>query len=271
MSQQFWRLVITSPLDGAMNMAIDHAILEAVAAGEVPPTLRLYAWRPACLSLGYGQPFADVDTERLGMFGWDVVRRMTGGRAILHADELTYSVALPAGHTLVAGDIVSSYRRLSAALVTGLRMLGVTPQADKCADNPTHTGPVCFEVPSHYEITCQGKKLIGSAQVRKFGGVLQHGTIPLDGDITRIVNALAFPDEAHRESARAKLRRRALTLSEVLGRAVSWEEAAAVVTRGFQHTFDVIFETQGLSPEELARAESLQATQYAADTWTRRH
>ncbi len=270
MPEQFWRLIITPPLDGAMNMSIDHAILEAVAAGEALPTLRLYAWQPACLSLGYAQSFADVEPERLLAFGWDVVRRMTGGRAILHADELTYSVALPSGHALVAGDVVSSYRRLSQALLAGLRILGVTPQADRQASGPGHSGPVCFEVPSHYEITFRGKKLIGSAQVRKFGGVLQHGAIPLGGDITRIVDALAFPDEAQREQERARLRQRAVTLSDALGRTVGWEEAAAIVTRGFQNTFSVIFENAELSADELARADELYNGQYAADGWTRR-
>ncbi len=254
-----------------MNMAVDHAILEAVAAGNAPPTLRLYAWQPACLSLGYAQPFADVDVERLALFGWDVVRRMTGGRAILHADELTYSVALPGDHALVAGDIISSYRRLSKALVAGLRMLGVTPQADRRATDPKHTGPVCFDVPSHYEITVQEKKLVGSAQVRKFGGVLQHGALPLDGDMTRIVDALAFEDETQREHERAQLRRRALTLSAAIGRPVGWEEAAAIITRGFQNTFAIVFSTENLSADELARAEALRDDQYASDAWTRRH
>ncbi len=251
-----------------MNMAVDHAILEAVAAENVPPTLRLYAWQPACLSLGYAQPFADVDPARLSALGWDVVRRLTGGRAILHTDELTYSVAVPADHPLVQGDIVSSYRRISGALLAGLQILGVTPQADKRADGPTHSGPVCFEVPSHYEITFQGKKLIGSAQVRKFGGVLQHGAIPLEGDITRIVDALTFADETQREHERAHLRQRALTLEQALGRPVGWEEAAAIVTRGFQRTFDLFFETKNLSQDEHARAEALYASQYAAESWT---
>ncbi len=270
MTQQFWRLIVTPPLRGAMNMAIDHAILEAVVEGKAPPTLRLYAWEPACLSLGYAQPFADVDTARLAMLGWDVVRRMSGGRALLHADELTYSVAMPRGHTLVAGDVLSSYRRLSKALVAGLRVLGVSPQSDQRADGSSYDGPMCFEVPSHYEITVAGRKLIGSAQVRKFGGVLQHGAIPLSGNITRIVEALAYPSEAQRENARAHLRQRALTLDEALGRSVGWEEAAAALVHGFQNTFGLTFETEDLSAEEIARAEELRHTQYAADAWTRR-
>ncbi|MBP8975043.1 MAG: hypothetical protein KBH93_14345, partial [Anaerolineae bacterium] len=116
MTQVCWRLLITPPADGPLNMAVDQAIMEAVAAGRVPPTLRFFAWTPPCLSLGYTQPVADVDRARLAARGWDLVRRMTGGRAILHTDELTYSVALPATDPVVAGGVVESYRRLSAAL-----------------------------------------------------------------------------------------------------------------------------------------------------------
>ena len=91
-----WRLIIDSPAHGAWNMAVDEAILEQTGRGESPPTLRLYDWQPACLSLGYAQPFADVDVDRLKERGWELVRRPTGGRAILHVDELTYSVSAPA-------------------------------------------------------------------------------------------------------------------------------------------------------------------------------
>ena len=107
-------------------MALDEAILRAVSAGQVPPTLRLYAWEPACLSLGRAQPLADVDLQAVRATGFDLVRRPTGGKAILHVDELTYSVVAPQEDPRVAGGIVESYRRLSAGLVCGLEQLGVT-------------------------------------------------------------------------------------------------------------------------------------------------
>ena len=90
-----WRLLLTDPMTGAKNMAVDAAILTAVVNGEAPPTLRLFSWDPPCLSLGYSQPFSDVDQDQLISLGWDVVRRPTGGRAILHTDELTYSTHSP--------------------------------------------------------------------------------------------------------------------------------------------------------------------------------
>jgi len=98
-----WRLINTPPARGAWNMAMDEAIMEHIGRDEVLPTLRLYAWDPPCLSLGHAQSFKDVDTARLASHGWDVVRRMTGGRAILHTDELTYSVTGPANEPRLAG------------------------------------------------------------------------------------------------------------------------------------------------------------------------
>lgn len=272
MNNANWRLLMMPACEGALNMAIDQAIMEAVAVGRVPPTLRFYAWDPACFSLGYSQPIAEVDRDRLAARGWHLVRRMTGGRAILHTDELTYSVAVAADHPLVAGDIVESYRRLSQALVHGLRSLGVEPQADRRADgNPGAKGPVCFEAPSHYEITVNGRKLIGSAQVRRFGAVLQHGSLPLTGDITRIVDALVFESEEHRERARARVRERAATLEGAMGRIITWEQAAVTMADSFRTTFGLAFGgDNALTPDEQARAEELCATQYAADVWNAR-
>ncbi len=272
MVERTWRLLITPPLDGPMNMAIDQAIMEAVAAGHVPPTLRFFAWVPPCLSLGHMQSLQDVDHARLAERGWDLVRRMTGGRAILHADELTYSVAVSASDSIVAGGIVESYRRLSSALVEGLRRMGIDLEADKRAKNRARTNKaVCFEVPSHYEITVNGKKLIGSAQVRKFGAVLQHGTLPLSGDITRICDVLKFENESQRETVRKRVTRRAITLEHVLGRIVTWEQAAEMMVESFGRVFALSFERSAeLTTEEQARAEQLCVEQYASNTWNAR-
>jgi lipoate-protein ligase A len=267
-----WRLLITGTADGAMNMAVDQAIMEAVAAGSVPPTLRFYAWEPACLSLGYNQPLSDVDHQRLAAQGWHLVRRMTGGRSILHTDELTYSVAVQDDHPIVTGSIVESYRNLSRALLWGLHHLGAKAGADKRAERQQNgKGPVCFEVPSHYEITVDGKKLVGSAQVRKFDAVLQHGTLPLTGDITRICDALVFEENAQRESVRERVRRRAATLEGVLGRIVTWGEAVEAMIEGFRETFDLAFDSaNGLTPKEEDRAAELCAEQYVSAGWNGR-
>jgi lipoate-protein ligase A len=267
-----WRLIYSTPATGAWNMAVDEAILDAATGGNVPPTLRLYAWNPPCLSLGYAQPVSDVDLALLHTRGWDLVRRPTGGRAILHTDELTYSVSGPEDDPVLAGDILSSYRRLSAAILAALEQIGLGVQAKpKEGTKPSkQPEPVCFEIPSNYEITADGKKLVGSAQARRKGGVLQHGTLPLYGDLTRIVQALVFPDEPSRQGAAERLLARATTVESSLGNLVSWEESAAAFANAFRSTLNLELTPGELTPAELARARELMVEKYANPEWTQR-
>jgi len=261
----------TPPARGAWNMAVDEAILEHIGRGEVFPTLRLYAWDPPCLSLGHAQTFMDVDTVRLASHGWEVVRRMTGGRAILHTDELTYSVTGPVDEPRLAGSILESYNRLAQALLAAVHGLGLPVEMKEGkADSSGQTNPVCFEVPSTYEITVNGKKLIGSAQARRREGVLQHGSLPLTGDLSRIVQALVFTDEATREQAAQRLLERATTVESVLGREVDWEIAAQAFVHAFEAQLGLSFERGELSESELTRAEQLVREKYAHPSWTER-
>ncbi|GAB4418855.1 MAG: lipoate--protein ligase family protein [Anaerolineales bacterium] len=266
-----WRLLITPPARGAWNMAADEAVLEHIGRGVSPPTLRLYAWAPACLSLGHAQPFSDVDTERLHARGWEVVRRLTGGRAILHTDELTYSVIAPADEPRVTGSILESYNRLAQALMRAVHDLGLPVEMKEGkADSTGTTNPVCFEVPSTYEITVHGKKLIGSAQARRKDGVLQHGSLPLHGDLTRIVQTLVFTDEAARERAAQRLLERAATVESVLGRVVAWETAAQAFIRAFEAELKIQFEEGEMSPTEISRTNELVREKYDYPGWTER-
>ncbi|MBK9122195.1 MAG: lipoate--protein ligase family protein [Chloroflexi bacterium] len=244
-------------------MAVDEAILEAVGRGDQPPTLRLYAWSPACLSLGIGQKATDADHSRIVLQGWNIVRRPTGGRAILHTDELTYSVSVPSDHPWSALDIVTSYCQISAALMRAVESLGADPHAERRGEpSPAKPGPVCFEVPSHYEITVEGRKLIGSAQVRRRHGLLQHGSLPLTGDLARICDALAYPDDETREAARIQVRRRAVTLSEALGRNVTWQQSADAIAAAFASAFDIAFSPSVISRDERTRADLLEHDKY---------
>lgn len=248
-------------------MAIDQAIMEEVAAQTAPPTLRFYAWQPACLSLGYGQFSREADQERIEAQGWHLVRRPTGGKAILHTDELTYSIAFPEHHPLVQGDILTSYRRLSAALLKGLHQLGVAAESMPLHAPPKSTGPVCFEVPSNYEITWRGRKLIGSAQVRRIGAVLQHGSLPLWGDVARICDALVFESESARVSAKDRVRERACTAEEALKCDLTWEKAAQVMAAAFAETFEVQLAPAELTSVEVERVARLVKETYANETW----
>jgi lipoate-protein ligase A len=266
-----WRLILDSPASGAWNMAVDEAILEHAGRGDSLPTLRLYAWQPACLSLGYAQPYADVDESRLSAHGWEVVRRPTGGRAILHTDELTYSVTTSPGEPLMTGTVLESYNRIAEALVAACHALSLPVSMEQHTPPAENTkGAVCFEVPSAYEIVLEGKKLIGSAQARKREGILQHGSLPLHGDLTRIVQALAFEDESTRENTAVRLLKRATTAESHLGRVVGWETAAQALVGAFQQTLGLNFERGELSGAEKDRAEDLLQKKYAHSDWNRR-
>lgn len=271
-SHTVWRAIIHRPANGPTNMAIDEAISEAVGKGLTPPTLRFYAWDPACLSLGYSQPIADVDVDRLARRGWDIVRRLTGGRAILHVDELTYAIAAPMDDPRVAGVVVESYRRLSQGLLAGLECLGIPVHADKAVEGAHgFKGPICFEVPSDYEITVNGKKLLGNAQTRRGTVVLQHGALPLYGDLTRICDVLAFDGETERETARRRVLERAITLEEALGERHSMVRVVGSLMAGFAEALNLSLEESQLTGWEQVRAKELRETKYATPAWTQRH
>ena len=268
-----WRLLITPPARGARNMAVDESILEHIGRGASLPTLRLYAWTPACLSLGQAQPYADVDVTRLKQRGWEVVRRATGGRAILHTDELTYSVIAPTTEPRVEGSVLESYNRLAQALLLAVQSLEIPVEMKEHvghASSVTQSNPVCFEVPSTYEITVNGKKLIGSAQARKKEGVLQHGSLPLTGDLTRICQALVFENESARDDASQRLLERATTVESALGVGVSWEKAQQAFVHAFEAQLGLSFELGALSESESKRAEELVKEKYAHPAWTER-
>jgi len=268
-----WRLIVTSPCTGSRNMAIDEALLVSVSNGESLPVLRLYGWKPPCLSLGYAQPASDVDLLHLTSHGYNLVRRPTGGKAILHTDELTYAVIAPENEPRMIGGVLESYQRLSQALLLALHLLGIEAQSKSgsLATTPKNAqNPVCFEVPSHYEITFQGKKLIGSAQARKKEGVLQHGSLPLYGDLTRIVQVLAFPDERLRQEASKRLLQRATTVQECLGRKISWQTASQAFVAGFRQQLNLALEISSLTPGEQARADELVSLKYGVPTWNER-
>ena len=275
MSSLPWRLLIEdSPRSGAANMAVDEAIAEAAAAGAVPPTLRFYRWNPPTVSLGRHQKLADVDETQIAARGYDLVRRATGGRAILHVDELTYSVSGPIEEPRMAGGVMDAYLRFSNALLSGLSTLGL--KAEK-AGSRTRAGrelsAACFETPSAYEITAGGRKLMGSAQSRRKGYVLQHGSLPLWGDVTRLVDVLALSSTA-RDRLRQQLRRQAATLAEALdlppdSERLAYPHVAAAMAGGFASALDQDLEQGTLSASELSRSAELIRVRYADPAWTR--
>jgi lipoate-protein ligase A len=264
-------LILDGTADGYTNMAVDEAILESHIAGQVPPTIRFYRWHPACLSIGYFQRAArEVDEEGCRQLGVDWVRRPTGGRAILHDVELTYSITARKDTPLVSGNIRESYRKISQVLVDGLCRLGAPAEMAPARARGHGLGSAaCFDAPSDYEVIINGRKVIGSAQVRRAEGLLQHGSILLDVDLDRQVGVLIPPPEMDREELVAYLRPRLTSLQESLGRSVSPIELVDTLRASFEQVWGITLQEGTLSPEEKARLPELRA-RYASDEWNRR-
>ncbi|MCL7454988.1 MAG: lipoate--protein ligase family protein [Anaerolineae bacterium] len=263
-----WRLIVDGEADGPSNMAVDEAILGSVVSGHSPPTLRFYSWSPACLSLGRNQPLAEADLAACQAAGIDVLRRPSGGQAVLHADELTYSVVLAQTDPRGAGGVLEAYRRISDGLLAGLEALGVPAIQAVGQRGQDHAAtPICFEHPSEYEVTVGERKLVGSAQWRSRGGVLQHGSLPLSGDLTRIVHYVTLEEE-EREEKKRRLAGRVVTLEEAAGRLFSFQEAADALAAGLARILNLDLVPGALSVEERTSARSLRQSRYVAREWT---
>ncbi len=262
-----WRLAVTEPLDGARNMAIDEALLRARIAGEAGPTIRFFAWRPPTVSLGYGQPLDErIDLEACARLAIGLVRRPTGGSAILHetADaEVTYSVVARADDFPGADDVLETYRTVSDGLVGGLARLGISAVVVPVTRprRGGHAPAFCFARTGSYEIAVAGRKLVGSAQRRQRGAFLQHGSVLLDADPARL--RAVFPGE------RAPLAT-VTTVATVLGRRVGFEETVAALAAGLADRLGVRLVPGGLTPAEVEAVERLVAEKYATEAWTRR-
>jgi len=266
-----WRLLVDAPAGGAWNMAVDEMLLDRVATGAVAPTLRFYQWMPPCLSLGYFQPIDVVDVDGCQALGVDVVRRPTGGRAILHDRELTYSMALPASVLGHDGGVLPSYYRLSLALQDGLRRLGVpaTLAPEATASGPTAHGPVCFDRPSAHEILLEGRKLVGSAQMRRGGGILQHGSILIEPRIDKLMACLRLPHDSASSTGQ--------DISEGIEDGVAGlaevgltqpAQIAVAIAQAFAARFGVSLVEAPLRPDELAAARALAGSKYQSASWT---
>jgi len=193
---EVWRLITTWGAPPAFNMGLDEALL---LTADAPPTLRFYSWKPAALSLGYFQRVADVPgAELAGM----VVRRITGGGAIHHANELTYSLCASQAHSLFRGPVADSYRRIHEAIAAALAGFGVEAglRGERDLASEREGTGMCFHRSTALDLVWNGRKGVGSAQRRKDGRVLQHGSIkvggsPLEGDVATLrVESRAVPE-----------------------------------------------------------------------------
>ena len=269
-----WRVVDTGFADAATNMAIDEAMMLAHAAGDAPPTLRFYGWQPAAVSIGYFQQAAkDIDLSACAAAGVSVVRRLTGGRAVLHDMELTYSIVVKDAEPSIPSAVIASYGHFSKGLLAGLRMLGINAEMSlsrhaygRNRGNQVFSA-ACFDTPSNYEVTYDGRKLVGSAQVRKHGVILQHGSVLLSFSAQKATALLKISSAETRAALEKKLEMRVVSAEEILKRDVTYEEVAAAVTTALGPALGVELRNQGLTAGEEAIASKLASEKYKQDSW----
>ncbi len=265
-----WRFIKYSLADAALNMALDEAILEAHLAGRVPPTLRLYGFSPPAVSIGLSQEFPEHLVASIRNRGMDVVRRPTGGRAVLHLNDLTYSFvgstvgntledtepgkskdtcqpfpAQPAGQGSLSTSVLKAYKEISAGLKEALALLSLDVEMGN-AHAAYRQLQDCFLSTTGSDLHYQGTKICGSAQLRRRSAVLQHGSLLLDQDqslMSDILNAPVNPES-----------RRHANLFEIAGRSIDFLELNDIFRRGFETAFGVPFLSSDLTDAEMEDA-----------------
>jgi lipoate-protein ligase A len=277
--KQQWRFIKSQSNTPAFNMAIDEAIMHEVAAGESPPTIRFYRWQPATLSIGYFQSaLKELDLEKVNEKKVGLVRRPTGGRAVLHDQELTYSIILPETYPELSQSVTESYRMLSMGLVAGFKRLGLQADMVNLSNNDGGNqmsslgSAACFDSPSWYELVVEGQKIAGSAQVRQKGVVLQHGSVLLNMDIDLLFELLQFSDESIRTKMKKIFATKAVAINDLLVQAGKQEIGLDQLEESFEfgmaEGLNVTFIEGTLTEAEQKRAEQLVNEKYGNDSYT---
>lgn len=251
-------------------MALDEAIMLLHSQNKVPPTLRFYSWEPAALSLGYFQKAEkEINYQSCQAEGIDLVRRLTGGRAILHDQELTYSLIIREDYKLLSDSIEKSYQQISRGLVKGLQALGIPAElkaVERGKKAPSGHSAACFDAPSWYEVLLDNKKLIGSAQRRKKKTILQHGSLPFALDAERIFNLLKYSSEQQRKKARRLFTAKSTSLKKA-GYNFSHSQLEEALTSGLAESLAIEFKRDKLTQAEINLAKKLTVEKYQSSKW----
>jgi lipoyltransferase/lipoate-protein ligase len=246
-----WRLLKTQDNTAYTNMAIDRAVLVANSQGKVPPTVRFYTWRPPAISIGYFQGLEEeVDLALCKKLRVDYVRRITGGGAVFHDKELTYSIVIPENHKDIPKNILDSYGRICGAVMKGLKNLGIESTYIPIND-----------------IVTNDKKISGNAQTRKAKTVLQHGTVLLDVDVDKMFSVLRVPNEKIRDKMIADVKQRVTSVKHVLGKEICFEDAANAMKTGFEEEFGVDLVKGALTKEEIELAKKFEKDCFSTRKW----
>lgn len=269
--RETWGFLDCGHHDAAINMAVDEALLEWHREGIIPPTIRFYGWKRPSLSVGHFQNVEKtIDFTGVQKHRCDLVRRLTGGSAVLHDDELTYSIVVSESHPMIPRSVNRAYYILSQGLLESYRLLGINAQFSISKhDLLRKRTAVCFEKPAIYEMIVDGKKISGNAQVRKTGVLLQHGSIPISFDIDMLFDLFKFSSEAERESKRQSFYQKATSIKEVTGRSYTYETLKEVFLKGFQKKLNVKIKPIKLSDNQWQYIDYLAESKYRTKLWNK--
>lgn len=274
MEKEIWRFIDSGNCSPAYNMALDEVLLEWNSEGNFPPVIRFYGWNPATLSVGYFQKAEkEIDLEAVKRNGLGFVRRPTGGRGVLHDQELTYSVIVSEDHPEMPKTVTEAYRVISEGILQGFRELGLdayfavprTEEEKQGLKNPRSA--VCFDAPSWYELVVEGRKVAGSAQTRQKGVILQHGSILLDLDEDLLFSLFKYPSDRVKERMQKNFKNKAVAVNALREKKVTVEEAKEAFRRGFEKGLNIKLEPYKLTDEEHAAVMKLAAEKYESDEW----
>ncbi len=260
------RFIDTGENNGAMNMAIDEALLTLEKEKELPPALRVYRFVPPTLSIGYFQSMnREVDVERCKEKGYDFVRRPTGGRAVLHDKELTYSVTIAYPHRILEMNLLDSFHYICRGIIRAIELLGGKAYFSSREDNEI-SSPSCFAAPTFSDILINGKKVVGSAQMRNSNGLLQHGSILYRVNVDDIFDC--FNMDAEKKKKLAKLASKKISsLSDEIGREITFDMIKDTLKKGMAEVLgEELVETE-LSEEENLLADRLYREKYSTEQW----
>jgi lipoate-protein ligase A len=249
-----WRLLKTEGNTAFTNMAIDRAVLVSNSEGKVPPTVRFFTWSPPAISIGYFQSLKEeVDLEACDRLGVNYVRRITGGGAVFHDEELTYSIVIPESHSEIPKNIMESYGRICGALIKGLKQLDIESKY----------------VPIN-DIIVDKRKISGNAQTRKMKTVLQHGTILTDVDVEKMFSLLKVPNEKIKDKLISDVKQRVTSIKHVLGRNIDFKEIADAMKTGFEEEFNVKLIEGSLTFEEKELTRKFEKEFFTTKEWNHR-
>lgn len=261
-----FRFIDTGGNEGAMNMAIDEALLMCQEKFKLPPAIRVYRFVPPTVSIGYFQSMTkEIDLKSCNKLGFGYIRRPTGGRAVLHDKELTYSVTIAHPHKITKMSLLDSFIFISNGIIKAIKILGSDASYSQTDDKEVFS-PSCFSHPTFSDITINGKKVVGSAQMRNKIGLLQHGSILYHVSIEDIFSCFNIDEEKRRKGIELS-KKRITSLSDELGQEIGFEDIKTALKKGMEEVLqEKIIETV-LTPEEIELSQNLYENKYNTYAW----